>query len=261
VRRGPGPRTAARVSSLRDAKTSPSVTPVRRCTWSHDGDLINDASASHGTAPGLPPHREAIAPEDLLRPLAGVCKYPNASWEAWAGNPGHASHSGPYATSPSCLMLFNSARTSRRRASLGRNSGRAWWRSYCPSAARSICLHVGDNGRCASRALGTSSRCEFALRIGAPGAWVSAWGCSSGWLGGAGKVGNILGWVDSIYRPSVDPTADPGWPKAVGSGLGNWHTEARARCSAGLLSFESAPVRTVPLPAHPKTPAGADPRT
>jgi len=28
---------------------------------------------------------------------------------------GHANHSGPYETSTSCLMLFNSARTSRRR--------------------------------------------------------------------------------------------------------------------------------------------------
>jgi hypothetical protein len=38
------------------------------------GDLITAASPSHGTAPGLPSRREAIAPVGLHRPLAGVGK-------------------------------------------------------------------------------------------------------------------------------------------------------------------------------------------
>jgi hypothetical protein len=53
---------------------------------------ITAASPSHGTAQGLRPPREAIAPVAPHRPLAGVCKEPSASWEAWAGTAHPACH-------------------------------------------------------------------------------------------------------------------------------------------------------------------------
>jgi len=49
------------------------------------GDLINAASPYRGVARGLRPRQEAIAPVGLHRPLAIVCKWSSASWEAWAG--------------------------------------------------------------------------------------------------------------------------------------------------------------------------------